>query len=62
MVARLGGEEFAVLFVDTDGPAAHQATVRIADELARGPDGDVVALSISAGVAERGDELEAAKT
>ncbi len=58
VVARLGGEEFAVLFVDTDGPDAHRAAVRIADELARGPDGDVVGLSISAGVAELGGELK----
>ena len=36
VVARLGGEEFAVLFVDTDEADAHRAAARIADDLDRG--------------------------
>ncbi len=54
VVARLGGEEFAVLFVDTDEADAHQAAARIADDLDRGREGDSVELSISAGVAQFG--------
>ena len=56
VVARLGGEEFAVLFVDTDEADAHRAAARIADDLdrGRGREGDSVELSISAGVAQFG--------
>lgn len=58
VVARLGGEEFAILFVDTDGRAAHEASARIAEQLAHWPENDMVHLSISAGVAELGPELD----
>ena len=56
VVARLGGEEFAVLFVDTDEADAHRAAARIAEDLdrRRGREGDSVELSISAGVAQLG--------
>jgi len=56
VVARLGGEEFAILFVDTDGAAAHDAAVRIAEQLRRWPENDMVHLSLSAGVAELGPD------
>ncbi len=57
VVARLGGEEFAILFVDTDGAAAHDAAVRVAEQLRQWPEEDVVHVSISAGVAELGPDL-----
>jgi diguanylate cyclase (GGDEF)-like protein len=58
VVARLGGEEFAVLFAETGQAEAHLVATRIADELSRVPVGDSVHLSISAGLAELGPGLE----
>ena len=58
VVARVGGEEFAVLFVDADGTAGHEAAARIAERLGEWSDADVVHLSLSAGVAEFGGALQ----
>jgi len=57
VVARVGGEEFAVLFVDTDEAEGHLAAVRIAEDLARDRDDDIVELSISAGLVQMGGGL-----
>jgi diguanylate cyclase (GGDEF)-like protein len=57
VVARVGGEEFAILFVDADERSAHVAAARIAERLGQWPDADVVHLSLSAGVAELGGAL-----
>ncbi len=52
VVARLGGEEFAILFADTGQAEAHRAVVRIAELLGDDRPDDGVRLSVSAGLAE----------
>ena len=58
VVARLGGEEFAVLFVDTDGPPPTGPRCGSPTSWTGALTATSVELSISAGVAELGGELQ----
>ena len=55
LVTRWGGEEFAIAYLDTPGPAAAGQVRRVQEQVAQGgltpPGGPALRLTISAGVA-----------
>jgi two-component system cell cycle response regulator len=63
-VARIGGEEFALILVQTDGPAALESARRVILELAKEPirieNGRLLEVTASAGVASLPDDATTA--
>ena len=57
-VARMGGEEFAVLLVDSDGDGAQRYAERLAATLNSSTAADEVQLAVSVGVASRDERLQ----